>query len=385
MDYSQSLSKLSRLKQFHTVDSENVNIIVDIAYLNFDLGNIDEAEDYFRKGFSFDPNNSDLIFINGLIRTTKKEYAEALSLFNRVFELGVRNANLYYQSAYCYLQTGSPEKALSLLDDASTLSQDDQIVLLFGRTQYQLGDYSSAIKTVTPLCDNSPICASACGLMSQIHLDNEEWDQAQHFAAKAMKLDATNQPGAITLGFVDLRSKSYDRASEQFEKALLVKEDSARTHLGLAIANMFLGQHLKSEDHLRRVLTLQPDCLPAINLLGWLHILLDRFVEARETFESGLKIDRSYGEMYGGLAVIDVISGEHGQARQQISKSLRLNRQSYAGNFAKVLMLSDDETQYSQAEKVWNNLMSSPSGEDGKTMEEAIIGQIKEYLKMTIH
>jgi tetratricopeptide (TPR) repeat protein len=376
--------KIEQLEFFLEQDKDNLNLMLDLIYLSLDASSTDAAENYLYKAQKLHPESSQLIYLSGLISCQKKDFEQALSSFNSLLGAGVCSADILYQAAYCNIQLDNPESALELLLSASEQSQETEIVYLLARTQYQLKNFELAVSTLTSLADRNAKYAPAHSLLSQIYMDIEQWEDAQTSAAKALALDSNNVTANITLGFIELNSNQYDQAAGHFSQALNVNDESCRTHLGLAIIDVFQQRYVEAEQHLLSALSLQNDLLPAINLLGWLYLLTDRFDLAREVFDKGIAVDRSYAEMYGGIAIVDILEKDETAARKNVAVALRLDKMSYAGNFAKILLLQNAQ-RLSQAEKVWKNLISSPIDETGKTLEQAVIEQIRAYLKVTLH
>lgn len=376
--------KIEQLEFFLEQDKNNLNLMLDLIYLSLDAGSIDIAENYLYRAQQQHPESSQLIYLSGLISCQRKNFEQGLITFNSLLSAGVRSASILYQAAYCNIQLGNPETALERLIHASELSPETEILYLLARTQYQLKNFELAVSTLTALADSDAKYAPAHSLLSQIYMDIEQWADAQASAAKALALDPNNVTANITIGFITLNSNQYDQAARHFSQALNVNDESCRTHLGLAIIDVFQQRYVEAEQHLLKALSLQNDLLPGINLLGWLYLLTDRFALARDVFDRGVEVDRSYAEMYGGIAIVDILEKDETAARKNVAIALRLDKMSYAGNFAKILLLQNAQ-RLSQAEKVWKNLISSPIDDTGKTLEQAVIEQIRAYLKVTLH
>ncbi|WP_394391428.1 tetratricopeptide repeat protein [Shewanella woodyi] len=377
-------AKIEKLELFLQQDQNNLNLSLDLIYLLLDAGYVDKAASYLDKALLVNPESSQLAYVSALISSQKHDYIKALNILLLLLDKEGNSAQLLYQTAYCYLQLSQPENALRLLTIAAEYSQEREIVYLLGRTQYQLKMFDLALSTLIGLAEKETSYAPVNGLLSQLYIDIEQWDSAQEYALKTLELDTNNTSANVSVGYIVLQSNQYDKANQYFSKALELKEDSSRTHLGLGTIAVFQQRYAEAEQHLHRALNIQADLLPAINLLGWLYILTDRFGQAREVFESGVEIDRSYAEMYGGIAVINVLEKNETSARKNVSIASRLDKTNYSGNFAKILLLQNSQ-QVSQAEKVWAELMSSPVDVSGKTFEQAIIEKIREYLKVTLH
>jgi tetratricopeptide (TPR) repeat protein len=376
--------KIKQLTSYLSQDPSNVSILIDLSFLYLEIQEFKTVKTYIEQGRKIAPEHPQFYYLDALTLLSEKNYAKALPLFEHLNIEGSPDSNILYNCAYCCLQLSQPEKALPYLEQATLLTYQDNIALLLGRTQYQLGDFKSAIDTLTQLCEAFPDNAEGQGMLAQVYIDFEQWELSEKHAIKALSLDPANNAAAISLAYIHLQNNQFTSAQHQFELTLAQNNNSGRSLLGLAIIAVFHQRFDEAEQHLWRVLKLQPNSLSAINLLGWIYILLDRFEHAKEIFMKGIDIDRTYSEMYGGLAIIDVILANNESARVNISRSLRLNTANFSGNFAKILMLQNDD-KVTQAEKVWGQLMASPIDVKGQTLEQAIITQLKDLMKTNQH
>lgn len=382
--YIQRKEKIEKLTSYLAHDPNNINILIDLSFLYFEIDEFSTVEKYLELARELAPEHSQIHHIEALMLLSKKDFSSALVLFEHLNTESSKDAGILYNCACCCLQLLAPEKALGYLEDALKLNYQAHSALLLGRTQYQLGDYTSAIDTLTRLCGEFTTNSEAHGMLAQVYLDFEQWQLAEKYASKALSLDPTNHAAIISQAYINLQNNQFLSAQQQFEQTLAQNNNSGRSHLGLAMVAVFQQRFSDAEKHLFRVLSMQPDSLSAINLLAWIYIFSDRFEDATNILTKGIDIDRTYSEMYGGLAVIAVILGHDEKARLNISRALRLNPASFSGSFAKILLLQNS-LQLSQAEKVWQQLMSSPIDVKGQTLEQAIILQLKDLMKTTLH
>ncbi|MCV2885328.1 tetratricopeptide repeat protein [Aestuariibacter sp. AA17] len=376
--------RISRLEHFLEVDKDNPNILGDLAQLYIESGDVDKARQYCIQGLSLDESNQKLLFASALVDYRLEDFVTAVTKMETLSDSLLHTPHVAYPYAYSLLKLHRSEDALRILKHAYQIDEHEDIAFLLARTFYQVNAYDEAILILEKLHAQQILLAPVSGLLSQIYSDMEEWDKAAYFATTALDLDKHNVAANLTQGYVLLKANRYSDASEYFNSAVMQQAESGRGHLGLAITFLFQKDFTLAEQHLHKTLQIQPDLLPAINLLGWLYILQDKFFDARKIFQKGIEIDRNFGEMYGGLAVIEAIQGNEEEARHQVRRSLRLNGTSYSGSFAKIMLL-DKRGDKNQAKMVWENLMASKIDESGKTMEDAIIEQIKDYLSVTIH
>jgi Flp pilus assembly protein TadD len=132
------------------------------------------------------------------------------------------------------------------------------------------------------------------------------------------------------------------------------------------------GQKLeKAEKQLETGVLLMPGHIGSWHALAWCRIALSNLSGAEEAFEKSKSIDPNFGETYGGLAVIAVLLGDLEKARTLVRKALRLNKASFAANFANSLMLMKTGNEKVGQENI-ENLLNTPVDSKGETMIQKI-------------
>lgn len=380
---TQQPMSLIRLQAYLQQDPANSRLLTEMIYCCLAEQQSELAHTYWLQLHAQQPDAAATVYLQGLIAVASQQYVIAADIFHRLLQQD-RAEPLLYQAAYCQLQLGQPEQALALLNEACLAGAGLDCRLLQARTYYQLQHYPEAIRLLDLLCQQQPDCAPAQGLLAQIYFDYEDWHAASRHASAALALQPQNQAAATVQGYLALQQQDYGQARQWFSQVVQQQPLQSRSLLGLAVVAMFRQQYQEAEQYVLQTLQQQPGLFPAINMLAWLYLLTDRFALARAQFIRGLEVDRSYGEMYGGLAVLDVIAKDFASARQQVARSLKLNNASFAGNFARILLLEQDQ-RLNEAQQVWQRLMDSKVNAQGQTMEQAIVSQIRDYLKTASH
>ncbi|WP_353685138.1 tetratricopeptide repeat protein [Thermodesulfovibrio sp. 3907-1M] len=67
---------------------DNVSIIINYGVIQAKTGNLTKAEECFRKVLSMNPENKTALYNLALLKEKKKQYEEALKLYERLYQLG---------------------------------------------------------------------------------------------------------------------------------------------------------------------------------------------------------------------------------------------------------------------------------------------------------
>jgi Tfp pilus assembly protein PilF len=107
--------------------------------------------------------------------------------------------------------------------------------------------------------------------------------------------------------------------------------------------------------------------------LGWTQFMERDLKTARETFVHALSLDDNFAETHGGLAVLDFAEGDLDSAQRRADVALRLDRECFGGMLARIL-LAEAKGNSVAAQKLWEKAINLPTGVDGKTLAQAMVG-----------
>jgi tetratricopeptide (TPR) repeat protein len=87
---------------------------------------------------------------------------------------------------------------------------------------------------------------------------------------------------------------------------------------------------LDALDYFRAALVKSPKNSLLVNKIGIVQLQLSRFPEARKSFETAIRLDRSYSDAYNNLGVVNYLSKDYGRAIKQYRKAINLQGDSAA-------------------------------------------------------
>ena len=92
---------------------------------------------------------------------------------------------------------------------------------------------------------------------------------------------------------------------------------------------------------------------------------------ARARFEEALRIDDTFAESHGALAVLDICAGDLEDAKRRVGVALRLDRDCLSAALAKSLLMMSAGRERS-ADKIRETALNMPVGPNGRTIAEAL-------------
>ncbi len=247
-----------------------------------------------------------------------------------------------YELAELRFQQGRYEAALEVIDRVLAAPAYADVVpgadLLHARCLHFLGRLEEAIAHLESLLDRAPNRLDLSGPLATLYLDAGRMQDATRLYAQAASAGRLTPELHCVGGFVALQAEDIPLALDRFSNALSARSDDGRAHLGAGLAAA-AGQDLDTAAmHLQRAVAAMPTHLGTLNALAWIQILRGEVDAAESTLSNANAVDRSFGETYGGLAVIAALRRDGQRARELIRTALRLDRNSYSAAYASLLL-----------------------------------------------
>jgi tetratricopeptide (TPR) repeat protein len=97
--------------------------------------------------------------------------------------------------------------------------------------------------------------------------------------------------------------------------------------------------YLDALDYYHAALTKKPHTAPLYNKIGIVELLMQRWPDARKSFENAIRSDRGYSDAYNNLGVIFYIGKKYGKAIDRYNKAIQLKEDtaSYYSNLGAAL------------------------------------------------
>lgn len=300
----ESESRLRRLLEFLDADPDNLTLIADAASAAFDGGNLTTALsllDRYRVLADFPPM---LVNLDGLVALRSSRLGDAAAAFDALLAAGVTDPSVRFNRAWVHALHGEHEQALALLDD-DAVAVTPRAAALKVQMLHHLGRIEDALAAGHGLAERFPGNEDLLGALSVVAMDADDLalaafyadqaggsadalttrglvalnedragdamalfddalarhpDAARAWLGKGLGLIATGQVsqgtaalqrGAeifgdhlgswIAVGWTQFIAKDLKGARATFEKALLLDENFAESHGGLAVLDIAEG------------------------------------------------------------------------------------------------------------------------------------------------
>ncbi|MBI3933683.1 MAG: tetratricopeptide repeat protein [Acidobacteria bacterium] len=265
----------------------------------------------------------------GALYLDTHDYTAAEQTFEQMKDLGGDTAvRGQVRLIETYQENREYDKALAA--SAEALQQDPQnreLATARASLLASTGDAEGAVQVLQPMLTGGSGDRDLWLALSQIHLRARQFDQAHEATAKAEALSNTEDEKAyihFLYGSIWERQKDFDRAEEQFRKALELNPDSAMTlnYLGYMFADQ--GVRLdEAVDLIQRALEMEPNSGAYLDSLGWAYYKQNRFDLAREYLQKAIDRIPTDPTIRAHLGDVYFKSGQTTQAVNEWKRALQ--------------------------------------------------------------
>jgi tetratricopeptide (TPR) repeat protein len=362
-------SRLLRLLGYLDHDPDNLTLIGDAAYAALDESAFDKASDLLTRYRAISsPLPLPLVNLEGLVALRSGQLDVAAAAFDALIAEGVNDPSVRFNRAWVHALCNEHGAALLLLDD-DAVAVTPRAAALKVQTLHHLGQIEEALAVGQGMVERFPGNDALLGALSVAAMDADDFELARHYAEQAVGgVDALT-----TRGLVALDGNDPQRALTLFDAALGEHQDAPRAWLGKGLGLVVTGNIAEGSAALKRGAEIFGTHLGSWIAVAWTQFMAKDFAAARTTFDHALTLDENFAETHGGLAVLDIAEGNLDAAKRRADIALRLDKNCFGGMLARMLLL-EAKGNAAAAARIWEKAMETPTGVDGKTLGEALIG-----------
>ncbi|ROH84058.1 hypothetical protein ED236_11685 [Pseudomethylobacillus aquaticus] len=368
--------QLSRYLQFLEVDPGNLSLIIASGNMAYELGLFDQALELAERGLTIAPAHAELKALRGLVNLSTHHVGLAQSEFEALISEGQGAPVIRYNLAYCRALDGDFEAALALLDDAEAQYKDiPQMLHLKVAALHHLAKVSEAIDLAQAVISQHPDDAVLAGMLSSLHIDNEDYQAAAYYVAVAMKSGNPSADTYASQGSLYLIDQDDDQALSCFEQAIQRKVNNGRAWLGKGLAEMLQNRLPEAQGSFDHAVKYMPNHLGTWQALIWCCIAQGNWSLAEEYVQKSMAMDDTFSESHGALAIIQLNKGQVTEAKSSIRRALKLDPHSFSGQYAQTKLL-EYEGQAEQADKVLQAVLDTSLMPDQGTLRDVLVNRL---------
>lgn len=367
-----------------SIDSDNVEILAQLAHLYKLLGNSERAIHYIEKVLEIDKNHlqclileEDIYLEQGFlqlaknvvekiyeIQPTSKNLAKKINLLNKLQEFdAIREIQedeskfddeVLYETAQAYCENYDKAKAIELLEKGYKKNNKNiQIINFLAKLYYENKEFEKSLKLFKEAQEINPdaVVMNYLGLFA---MNDKHLSKAIDYFMAAQKMDETNAEYAYNLGSAYFLNGWLDEASKYFNKAICLDSENLDYHYSLAYLYYQKKDWEKALYELNFIKTVEQHHEPSNVLEALITAKKGDLLTARKQLEIIIKSfvdDFAYwalAQVYKELSLYDL-------AKDSIELAIKLNPDSldYLGELVEVqLELKNYEEALETAEQI---------------------------------
>lgn len=362
-------SRLLRLLGYLDHDPDNLTLIGDAAHAALDESAFEAARDLLTRYRALSsPLPLPLVNLEGLVALRSGQLDVAAEVFDGLIANGVDDPSVRFNRAWVHALCNEHAAALDLFDD-DVVAVTPRAAALKVQMLHHLGQIEEALAAGQGMVERFPGNDALLGALSVAAMDADDFELARHYAEQA----AGGVDALTTRGLVALDGNDPRRALTLFDAALGEHQDAPRAWLGKGLGLVVMGNIAEGSSALKRGAEIFGTHLGSWIAVAWTQFMAKDFAAARATFDHALTLDENFAETHGGLAVVDIAEGNLDAAKRRADIALRLDKNCFGGMLARMLLL-EAKGNAAAAARIWEKAMETPTGIDGKTLGEALIG-----------
>jgi predicted O-linked N-acetylglucosamine transferase (SPINDLY family) len=242
-----------------------------IAMAHHRAGQLDLAEEVYRRVLEVEPAEAEALHLLGLIAYQRGEHAAALDLLGRAIALRPAEANYYNTQGEVYRVLRRTTEAIDCYRRAVELNPDCVVAHNnLGNTLRCLGQFEQARACYRQAIERKPDYADAQVNLGNVCQDLGRLDEAVACYRRAAELVPEHAVAWSNLGHALLMQQQISAAVECCRLAVELQPSLAEAHNNLGNALFMLGKLDEADACLRRALALRPNFAEALNNLGGL-------------------------------------------------------------------------------------------------------------------
>ena len=330
------------------------------ALTSYSDGNLDLAEENFKKILSLDQENYQSIYNLGIISFNRKKYTQAEEYLLKAFELN-KNEKYLISLVELFIITKDYDNAAKMLEtnilliDKSKKKEFDDKIVKFrefdeigsilnkisiniekDNTSFFLTDENLEIELKNRI-EKALILYSEDSLVWSIYgqflLLSEEkknekvrdYNEALNAYQRSINIKEDNLPAIINIGILYRRTRQFDKAIDTYNLGKKYFPNEYLIFYNSAILCADNKDFKNAEIDLLKAIELRPNDYAAFTNLGKLYKDMNNLELSEKSYRKMIEIDPKKAQGYRGLGAIMILKGDYNLGYDNLKKSLILD------------------------------------------------------------
>jgi len=259
------------------------------------------------------------------VALARKDMTLARENVQQLLKLAPDDVKILHLAGVVEFQRGALLQADSYLSKALSIKPDsEKIRILLAKNHTRRGEYSKSIAVLGPLLASAKPSSEVYSEVAEAYLQQGDLKNAELYLAKQAKLNPEDARSRTLLVLMQMPRGNVDQSLGELQA---ISEDSASTAPDMALITSYLRMG-DADKALKAIAVLEkkePNKPNAANLRGRVELARDNKDQAREAFESALKIDPVFFPAAESLASLDLEANHSDLAIARFKKLLEVD------------------------------------------------------------
>ena len=328
--------RLAQFESFLRLDPGNERLRLDAVHAAAQAGETTRAREWLG------PQTADETPARRHLRATlllaERDYAAAAQAFEALRDEGIDDGGVLFNLGYAHLYAGDARaaaRALAPLPGREDAPAGALAWLLRALHRDAQLDAAMQAWSAAPVAQRT---LEATGVASLVFFDAGQADEASRLADEALALESQAVEPLVVAGTLAVANGDAARSAQLLGRAAERAPGDGRVLSSIGIARMAAGDLAAAEEAFRQSVAALPQHVGIWLALAWCRVLAGRLQQARESVETALALDRTFGEAHGVLAIVDAQEGRREPALDGIERARRLGPRGMAWRYAEAVL-----------------------------------------------
>ena len=302
-------------------------------------GQLEKAEEIYKKVLRNNPSQSDAQYLIGVIALQKNNHHKAIELFEKAILIKPK-AYYYYDCAQAYNVLTDKESAISSYKKAIAL-KDDYLEANnnVGNILREIGNREEAIQYFKKTIQINDKFSIGYYNLALTYDEKKDYDNAVSFYKKTIEINPNFAQAYNNLGVILKKKSAFKDAIYNFEKAININPKYTDAYFNLGSLYYQFGDTLeghteKAINCFEKIIAINPSHLKVYNKLSRIMRHLNKQDEAIHILEKALEINANDPETHNNIGLAYTELGQSEKAIKSFEKAIK--------SFENVLKIKDD-------------------------------------------
>lgn len=292
------------------IESDNVEILSQIAQLYYLMNNFERALEYAEKILDINPEHIETLNIVVNINKINQKYAKALNYAEKLYKLSpdIKNFITYLEML---AECNQHNTIIDEIDNSHFNCEDrnnEQLLLIEGYSRLKANQTFKAIGIFQEIIKRYPNNTDAKFYLGLIYYQKHQDDDAEKLFNEILDYIQCDRTYNY-LGLLKLDQQKIAEAINYLQFAIKIEQHNAFYHYNLGTAYSLNGWLFEAEESFKKAVLLEPTNIIYNYALAYLYYERKDYKKAQEGAECVLKLDANYTDASILLAMITAKNG----------------------------------------------------------------------------